>query len=121
MTKEPISQLEIRLFGDFEARLDGNLLNELARRDGARALALLTLHHGRELPNTWLASILWPITGSLDSLRQSIAHLRSVLGVEAHRLQTHKGNLLFDLKGARVDVISFDRAIERGDPVALQE
>src|ERR1051326_2367999 len=91
MAQNTSAALTIRLFGPFEARLNGSPLPGLQNREGERLLALLTLNYGRMVTNTTLASNLWPETGSLDSLRQGVAHLRQVLGEEAVRLQAPKG------------------------------
>src|SRR5690242_9540391 len=52
--------LALRLFGPFEARLNGAPLPRLRTRKGYRLLALLALRHGREVERAWLAEMLWP-------------------------------------------------------------
>src|SRR5438094_7982 len=113
-------KLAIRLFGPFEVRLKGRPAVGLQKREGERLLALLTLNHGHTVSSTALASALWPETGSLDSLRQSLAHLRQVLGEEGVRLQAPRGSVTLDLSGADVDVVAFDQAIAEGDIASLQ-
>src|ERR1051326_1454774 len=98
--------LVINLFGPFEARKNGQLLTSLQAREGERLLALLVLNHGRVVASSTLASTLWPETGSLDSLRHSVTHVRQVLGDDSCRLQSAKGGLLLDLAGAGGDVRS---------------
>jgi len=120
MTQGSATTLTIKLFGPFEARLNGTAIPGLQNREGERLLALLTLNHGRLVPNTSLASILWPETGSLDSLRQSVAHLRHVLGQEGDRLQAPKGSLTINLDGAKVDIIEADNAAALGETASLQ-
>src|SRR5438045_997096 len=95
--------LTMKLFGAFEVRLNGAILTGLQARDGERLLALLTLRHDQTLSGASVASLLWPETGSLDSLRQSVTHLRLLLKTEAARLHTPRGSLLLDLQGVDVD------------------
>jgi DNA-binding SARP family transcriptional activator len=121
MIEHAPSGLTIKLFGIFEARLNGVLISDLQVREGERLLALLTLNQGYNQQGHILASTLWPETGSLDSLRASIAHLRNVLGDEASRLKTPKGALFLDLAGVDVDVIAFEKAVAHGDLYSLQE
>ena len=112
--------LTLKLFGPFEVRKHGVPLAGLHNREGERLLVLLTLQAGRVVPNTALASLLWPETGSLDSLRQSVSHLRQCLGEEGARLQAPKGGLLLDLSEADVDVLAFDQATRQGDVASQQ-
>src|SRR5690242_14911886 len=115
MTRETDSCLTLKLFGVFEARLNGELIPDLQFREGERLLALLVLNQGFVLQGPVLASTLWPETESLDSLRASVVHLRNVLGAESSRLNNPRGGLAITLEGADVDVLTFDRAIKRGD------
>src|SRR4051812_33389597 len=120
MAAQATKDLTIKLFGPFEARWRGVPLAGLQNRGGGGLLVLLTLNAGRIVSTATLASVLWPETASLDSLRQSVAHLRQVLGEEGARLEASKGGLLFDLSEAKVDVIDFDQAADRGDVASLQ-
>ena len=52
--------LILRLFGPFEALLDGAPLPGLRRRQARWLLALLALRAGREVERAWLAGLLWP-------------------------------------------------------------
>src|SRR4051794_34442271 len=108
------------MFGRFEALLGESSLVGLQGREGQRLVALLTMHHGLVVQSSTLASTLWPDTGSLDSLRQSVVHVRQVLGTEAHRLQAPRGGLTLDLRGADVDVVAADNALAQGDFASLQ-
>jgi len=121
MPQDSASVFSVKLFGFFEAHLDGIPIAGLRVRDAERLLVLLALNHGRMLQSVSLATTLWPETGSLDSLRQSVTHLRSLLGEQAGRLQSAKGALLLDLEGAEVDVIAFDRAVLSDDIAALKK
>ena len=113
-------QLTIKMYGPFEAWLKGSPLIGLQNREGQRLVALLTVNHGRVVPSAALASMLWPDTGSLDSLRQSVVHVRTVLGNESGRLRAPRGGLTLDLEGADVDLIVADSAVARGDAESLR-
>ena len=121
MPDDAQSGLVIRLFGPFEARKGGQLLTGLQTREGERLVALLVLNHGHLVAGPTLASTLWPETGSLDSLRHSVNHVRQVLGDEAHRLQSSKGGILLDLEGADADLIRFDAAAAGTDRGSLEQ
>ena len=79
------ASLSIRLFGPFEARLNGRPLTELRLRSGEPLLAFFVLNHDRALRAAWLAETFWPdaavVEGEMEralaSLRQSVHHLRS--------------------------------------------
>src|ERR1051326_3491652 len=81
--------LTIRLFGPFEAQVNGEPLPRLRSRKGSFLLALLALRHARAIERSWLAGTLWPDSPeplALASLRKSLRELRRPLGPEAHRL-----------------------------------
>jgi predicted ATPase/DNA-binding SARP family transcriptional activator len=114
--------LAIRMFGPFDARLNGEPLPRLRSRKGQWLLALLTLRHGREVDRAWLAGNLWsdnPEPQALASLRASLADLRRALGPEAYRLRSPTHHVVvLDLSAADVDVVAFDAAIARGSTAA---
>lgn len=73
---EPVAAtLLLRLFGPFEAQVNGEPLPRLRSRKGSWLLALLALRHGREVDRSWLAGTLWPESAepqALLSLRVTI-------------------------------------------------
>jgi DNA-binding SARP family transcriptional activator len=107
--------LEMKLFGTFDVRVNGAAPSTLRNRRAAELLALLALHHDRDVRAVWAAALVWPDTGSLDSLRQAIKVVRSALGPEACRLEVKNNTLRFHTAGADVDVAEFDTAIARGE------
>lgn len=124
-SKQESASLRIRLFGPLDVQVDGQPLPRLRSRKGYWLLALLALRQGREVTRDWLAGTLWP-DGSepeaLHSLRISLADLRQALGAQAQRLNaSSKRVLCLDLADAEVDVLGFDSAIARGDPVSLEQ
>jgi DNA-binding SARP family transcriptional activator len=107
----------MRLFGPFEARVEGRPLPRLRSRKGQWLLALLALRPGAEVDRAWLASVLWPDSGepqALAGLRNSLMDLRRALGAQAGRLQSPSLHTLrLDLSHAEVDVVAFDEAVAR--------
>jgi DNA-binding SARP family transcriptional activator len=120
-----LSPLAIRLFGPFHVSVRGRPLPDLHSRYGHALLALLTLHHGAEVDRRWLAGQLWPQSlepRALANLRNTLANLRGALGPEAARLRSPSPRSVgLDLAGADADVLRFDRALARGDPLSLAE
>ena len=116
------SVLVLRLFGEMEARLDDAPLSGLHLREGERLLAYLTLRHGQTIAYRQLALLFWPFearqndewtSGDFPSTRQAIHALRRALGEHAWRLASvGKGIIRFDLDGADVDVIAFERLVQ---------
>jgi DNA-binding SARP family transcriptional activator len=109
----------IRMFGQFEARLRGEVLPQLRARDGEKLLAYLVLKQGRRIQNSTIADVFWPETGSLDSLRHSISNLRRALGDESHRLEISKGSVSLNLEGTDVDLLRFLKNIQADDTSIL--
>jgi len=118
-------QLEIRLFGPFAARVNGEVLPRLRTRKGQWLLALLALRPDRDVDRSWLAGTLWPESPenqALYNLRRSLSDLRGALGDQAYRIQTATASTLrFCAQAVFVDVIAFDRAISAGDPESLEK
>jgi predicted ATPase/DNA-binding SARP family transcriptional activator/Tfp pilus assembly protein PilF len=113
--------LVVRLFGAFELRSGERQLLPF-RKDGY-VFALLVLHHPNEVQRPWLAEQLWPDSlrdAARVNLRNSLSHLRRVLGSQASRLRSPTSHTLqLDLTGADVDVLAFDAAIAQGNLAAL--
>jgi DNA-binding SARP family transcriptional activator len=122
---EAVTPFSIWLFGPFEVRLGGQPLPHLKFRKSQATLALLAIRQGREMERDCLAGLLWPDSApssALHSLRNCLTDLRHALGPEAGRLRSPTSRTLcLDLTSASVDVVAFDAALARGDPVALEE
>src|SRR5579884_296913 len=113
--------LSIKMFGPFDTQLNDAPAPSLRLYNGAILLAFLVLHHDRFLKIDWLADIIWPLgNASLASLRQSLKVIRSALGEEAYRVETVYGAVRFESEGVYVDVLDFDRLIEKGDIDSLK-
>ena len=121
----PNPLLSIRLFGPFEASVNGTPLPRLRSLKGHWLLALLALHANQEIERAWLTGLLWPDSterAAFANLRCSLKDLRRALGPEAAGLRSPtSGTLCLDLTGAAVDVLAFDAAIARGDVASLRE
>lgn len=118
-----VSGLTIRLFGAFEAAVDGVLLPRSRQND--RLLTLLVLRHGQAAERAWLAATLWPDAdeqNALFYLRRTLTELRRALGPEATRLLSPTARTLqLDLANADCDLLAFDAALARGDDASLTE
>jgi predicted ATPase/DNA-binding SARP family transcriptional activator len=111
----PAAALTIRLFGPFDACLNGRSLPALRFRKSQWLLALLVLRHGRAVEREWLSGLLWPETADRQALRNSLANLRQSLGPAANCLRSPTPHTLsLDLSDAAVDVVAFDAALSRG-------
>jgi DNA-binding SARP family transcriptional activator len=116
--------LTLRLFGPFEALVNGEPLPRLHSRKGPWLLALLALRSGAAVDRTWLAATLWPDSfppQAAVSLRGTLADLRRALGPEAARIRAPTARTLaLDLEGAWVDAHRFDQFVAQGDEEGLQ-
>ncbi len=120
--------LAVRLFGPFAAWIGGEAVVGLHRREGARLFAYLILRAGEPVSYRELAERFWPSEAALGTAeartfpntRQAVHYLRVALGDHAYRLRsTGRGLLLFDLRGAGVDVVEFDRIVQQNDTEAM--
>jgi len=74
--------LEVKLLGQFDARLDGNPV-EIASRPAQSLLAYLMLNAGTAHRREKLAGLLWPDTAEANArrnLRQALWRLRQAIG-----------------------------------------
>lgn len=115
--------MELRLFGSFDVRINGQPLSRLRSRKEQWLLALLALKHDRDVSRDWLAATFWPDneeSQGLFYLRKALSNLRNALGDEAVRLQSPTSRTVrLDLSGAFSDVCDFDAAVAR--PLTEQE
>ncbi|MCW3054914.1 MAG: transcriptional activator domain protein, partial [Chthonomonadales bacterium] len=119
------ARLEIRLLGPFDARIDAQPLMRLRTRKGRHLLALLAVHHGREIEREWLAATLWPeseMAQGFYNLRRALSDLRAALGSAAHAITAPTPHSLRlendDL--IRIDLAQFDALRRRADVSSLQ-
>jgi non-specific serine/threonine protein kinase len=116
--------LTIRLFGSFEAQLNGDSLPRTRTRKSQWLLALFVLRPQQALDRHWLAGQLWPDSleaEAMANLRRSLTDLRRVLGDVAARLEAPTpGTLRWNAADANIDSREFDLAIARGDSTSLE-
>src|SRR5690349_12248665 len=112
--------LTISLFGYFEASLEDQTLDNLHLREADRLLAFLVLQGGRAQSCVSVAQYLWPTTGSMDSLRQSVTVRRRVLGHQEGRLEAPRGKIALDVSNADIDVLAFDAEVAASEEAALK-
>jgi predicted ATPase/DNA-binding SARP family transcriptional activator len=117
--------LELRLFGDFEARVHGEPIPPPRSRRAYWLLALLVFRQGREVQRSLLAGLLYPDSDEetgLANLRRLLTDLRRALGTEGERLHSPTPRTLaLDLTGAWADVVRFDTLIATKESEALEE
>ena len=120
----PTAPLKIRLFGPLDVQVKATGVPPMPAR-GKWLLALLVLRHGQAVSRSRLAGTLWEEAdrnSALGSLRQALGDLRRGLGDEAWRVTKPSASTLhLDPAGADVDVVTFDSAVERGDPASLKK
>jgi non-specific serine/threonine protein kinase len=109
--------LDLRLFGAFDVRVQGQPMPPLRYRKEQWLLALLVLRHGQEVSRDWLVATFWPENEESQGkfyLRKSLSNLRNALGPEAHRLQSPTlRTVRLDLSDAFADFLVLDTAIVR--------
>jgi len=116
--------LTIHLFGPFRVLVHGEPLPRVRTRSVEWLLALLALRHGRTVSRSWLAGTFWPESEesqALQNLRSNLMWLRQALGPEAQRIQSpSRDTLTFDLEGADIDIVRFERAMLSRAPYPLR-
>ena len=115
--------LQIRVLGDFEARIGDDLALSLPARKSRALLAYLAVSRQRAERRDRLAALLWgevPEEQARQSLRKALWHLREALaGVEPKPLSTD-GEMIALITDT-VDVRRFETLIVDGRPDALRE
>lgn len=121
--------LNIRLLGPPLITVGGEPLPRLRSRKSLHLLALLALKTGAAIERDFLIGTLWPDSNQSagqESLKKTLADLRTALGSEGERLCTPgRGQLRLDLsEGVFCDVLTFDLAMARfaktGDPAVAE-
>lgn len=109
-------QLEVRLFGGFDVRIEGEPLPALRSRREQWLLALLVLRQDRNTARDWLATTLWPDNDEAQALfylRKSLSNLRQALGsASSCLLSPTPRTVRLNLTGAFADVVAFDQALQ---------
>ncbi len=117
-------RLEIKLLGEIEVSLDGQLV-KFPTQKAKELFAYLVLHHQSAHPRAPLAGLLWPETDEARAkanLRQTLARLRKMLGPENELwIVASPGALRFHAKDAWTDVAEFERLLQSPDRVSLDQ
>ncbi len=109
----PAAQIDFRILGPLEVRLDGRLVP----LEGAKARALLVLllvHANRVVPSEQLIEDLWsgsPPSSAPNALQVYISQLRKLVGREA--LLTRPPGYLLRADPDLVDAVRFERLVEQ--------
>ena len=115
-----MARLEIRLFGDVEARLDGALLR-FPTQKAKELFAYLALHHEHAHPRLALAALLWPESDEEKAkvnLRKTLSRLRSLFVQDEHWLDFSGSAVRLKTQECWIDTAEFERliALSPGDP-----
>ncbi|HLK58324.1 MAG TPA: AAA-like domain-containing protein [Chthonomonadaceae bacterium] len=116
------SSLRFCLFGTFDVRQNGKPLEGLHLRKADRLLAYLVLHASRWVDREELASHFWSrniFDDPEQNLRQSLVHIRQMLGEDVGCLESQGGRLRLVLQEAQADTLQVEAAYERGDASSL--
>ena len=112
------SGLQIKLFGQFQAYMNGQPIAGLRLRDGERLLAYLALNNGKAITYRSLSEIFWPaesrsakgIHGDFPCTRQGLRALRMALGTQSGLLESAgKGLACLRLADCNLDTMAFER------------
>ena len=109
----PSGQIDFRILGPLEVRLDGRLVT----LEGAKARALLVLllvHANRVVPSEQLIEDLWsgsPPSSAPNALQVYVSQLRKLVGREA--LVTRPPGYLLRADPDLVDAVRFERLVEQ--------
>jgi len=106
-----MQQIEFRVLGPFEVRVEGRAL-ELKRRKQRSLLALLLLHAGEVVSIDRLVEELWagkPPKAAVGSLQNLVSDLRKALGRATVR--TRQPGYVLDVHPDQVDLHRFERLV----------
>ncbi len=115
---------ELTLFGGFEVKLAGQVVDLPGQKDRA-LLAVLALSPGATHSRDKLASLLWSDRGdqqARDSLKHALTRLRQCLQATTPQpIVADRQSVRFDATAVSVDVATFERLLGEGTPQALEQ
>src|SRR5215813_3486606 len=115
---------ELTLFGGFEVKLAGQVVDLPGQKDRA-LLAILALPPGAVHSRDKLASLLWGERGdqqARDSLKHGLTRLRQCLQpVTPAPIVADRQSVRLDATGVTIDVATFERLLGGGAPEALEQ
>ncbi len=115
-----MARLEIRLFGEMEVRLDGQLLRFPTQKT-KELFAYLVTHRQCAHPRAALASLLWPESDeerAKANLRKALSRLRQAFGAREADvwLDSSGGAVRFKTEDCWIDLAEFERALTPAAP-----
>lgn len=117
-----MAELQLLVFGGFQARLDSGIPVALVARKGQALLAYLALRRGQPQTRDKLAALLWgdtPEEQARNSLRQTLFTLRRALAEVPDWLVAEGETLAINPRAVWVDALAFEEAVEAATPEAL--
>ncbi len=120
-----MADLNLTLFGGFEARLGSGAVVDLPGQKERALLAYLAMSPGDAHPRERLAGLLWSERGdrqARDSLKQALMRLRRCFdAAEGGALRTDRQSVALERAAVSVDVLAFERFIRDGTVNALAQ
>ena len=120
-----MADLNLTLFGGFEARLASGAVVDLPGQKERALLAYLAMSPGDAHPRERLAGLLWSERGdrqARDSLKQALMRLRRGLdAAEGGTLRTDRQSVALEPAAVNVDVLAFEEFIRDGTINALAQ
>jgi len=117
-------QLEVTLFGGFEARLASGAVPRLPTKKSQALLAYLAVRPGQPHSRDKLAALLWADKSDVqarDGLRHTILLLRRALaGLDVSALRIEGQSVALDRAEVDVDVPAFEGCVAEGTSPALE-
>ncbi|HUP65849.1 MAG TPA: BTAD domain-containing putative transcriptional regulator [Thermoanaerobaculia bacterium] len=118
-----MTRLDLRFFGGFQAKLDGNDL-QFPTRKSEGLLAYLAMPPGNTHAREKLAALLWSESGddqARQSLRQTIFTLRKVLNSEDVLVSGDSDRIALNEEHVTVDAIRFQEILSTGDSARVAD
>ena len=120
-----MADLNLTLFGGFEARLGSGAVVDLPGQKERALLAYLAMSPGDAHPRERLAGLLWSERGdrqARDSLKQALMRLRRCLdAAERDTLRADRQSVALERAAVNVDVLAFEEFIRDGTINALAQ
>jgi TolB-like protein/Tfp pilus assembly protein PilF len=120
-----VADLNLTLFGGFEARLGSGAVVDLPGQKERALLAYLAMAAGDAQPRERLAGLLWSERGdrqARDSLKQALMRLRRCLDTgQGGALHADRESIALDRGAVSVDALTFERLIRDGTLDSLVE
>jgi TolB-like protein len=120
-----VADLNLTLFGGFEARLASGAVVDLPGQKERALLAYLAMSPGDAHPRERLAGLLWSERGdrqARDSLKQALMRLRRCLdAAQGGALHANRETIALDRSAVSVDALTFERLIRDGTLDSLVE